>query len=149
VRAVVDAGPEVLNHNLETVPRLYPDVRPGADYGSSLDLLRRAKECAPGTLTKSGLMVGLGETREEMLEVMTDLRAAACGLLTIGQYLQPSPEHRPVIRYVPPEEMADYEDIGRRMGFQGVASAPLVRSSFDAARLFAAATDDARPSGGE
>ena len=149
VRAVVDTGPEVLNHNLETVPRLYPDVRPGADYGRSLDLVARAKQRNPDTLTKSGLMVGLGETREEMLEVMTDLRAVGCDLMTIGQYLQPSPAHHPVVRYVRPEEMTEYEGVGLRMGFRGVASAPLVRSSFDAVRLLATARDGMRPPVGE
>jgi lipoic acid synthetase len=137
LRAVLEAAPEVLNHNLETVPRLYPGVRPGADYRRSIGLLSAVKRLSPEIVTKSGLMLGLGETREEVTEVMSDLRGAGCDLLTIGQYLQPSPKHHPVVRYVPPEEFSEYEEIGREMGFADVASAPLVRSSFKAAELYA------------
>ena len=140
VRLVVDARPEVINHNLETVPRLYPEVRPQADYQRSLELLRLVKELGGRIITKSGLMVGLGETRDEMLRVMTDLREVDCDLITIGQYLAPSSEHHPVVRFVSPDEFSEYERIGLEMGFRAVASAPLVRSSFDATHLYARAT---------
>jgi len=137
LRAVVEASPEVINHNVETVPRLYPGVRPRADYSRSVELLSAVKRLSPEIVTKSGLMLGLGETREEATEVMNDLREAGCDLLTIGQYLQPSPKHHPMVRFVPPEEFSEYEQIGKDMGFADVASAPLVRSSFRAAELYA------------
>jgi len=137
--AVVAARPEVINHNVETVPRLYSEVRPEADYDRSLELLSTVKSLSQRTVTKSGLMLGLGETRDEVIEVMKDLRRVNCDLLTIGQYLQPSPKHHPVVRYVPPEEFSEYEHIGKGMGFVGIASAPLVRSSFKAAELYAKA----------
>jgi len=137
LKLVVAARPEVINHNVETVPRLYPEVRPGADYSRSVELLSMVKRLNQGIVTKSGLMLGLGEAREEVIEVMSDLREAGCDLLTIGQYLQPSPKHHPVVRFVPPEEFSQYEQIGRDMGFADVASAPLVRSSFRAAELYA------------
>lgn len=127
---VIDASPDVLNHNVETVPRLYLEVRPGANYQRSLELLRRAK--LNGLLTKSGLMLGLGENRQEIIEVMADLREAGCDLMTIGQYLQPSLKHHKVVRYVTPDEFAQYEVIARKMRFLGVSSGPLVRSSFNA-----------------
>lgn len=133
---VLDASPEVLNHNLETVPRLYPEVRPQADYGRSLNLLRRSKELYPHNLTKSGFMLGFGETREEVLELMEDLREVGCDFLTIGQYLQPRSDRLPVARYIPPEEFEDYKSIGERMGFRAVASGPFVRSSFHASQMF-------------
>jgi len=136
LRAVVEAGPEVINHNVETVPRLYPEVRPRADYSRSVALLSAVKRLSPEIATKSGLMLGLGETREEVTEVMSDLREAGCDLLTIGQYLQPSPKHHPVVRFVSPEEFSQYQQIGKDMGFTDVASAPLVRSSFKAAELY-------------
>jgi len=136
LRAVVEARPEVINHNVETVPRLYPEVRPGADYSRSVELLSAVKRLSPEIVTKSGLMLGLGETREEVIEVMSDLGEAGCDLLTIGQYLQPSPQHHPVVRFVPPEEFSQYEQIGKDMGFADVASAPLMRSSFKAAELY-------------
>lgn len=136
---VISAGPDVINHNLETVPRLYPEVRPGADYDRSVKLLARVKDVNPGTVTKSGLMLGLGENRQEVIEVMGDLREADCDLLTIGQYLRPSPESHPVVRYLSPEEFAGYRDIGKDLGFAEVASAPLVRSSYRAAGLYAKA----------
>ena len=139
IKTVVEAQPEVVNHNIETVPRLYPEVRPGADYNRSLELLFRVKKLDPKIVTKSGLMLGLGETKAEVLEVMNDLREANCDLLTIGQYLSPSPQHHPVVRFVLPEEFDEYEDIGKEMGFAQVASAPLVRSSFKAAELYAKA----------
>jgi len=137
LKAVVEACPEVINHNVETVPRLYHEVRPEADYSRSLELLLTVKRLDPKIVTKSGLMLGLGETRDEVIEVMSDLRDAGCDLLTIGQYLQPSSRHHPVVRYVPPEEFSEYEEIGRNIGLADVASAPLVRSSFRAAELYA------------
>lgn len=136
IRMVVESSPQVINHNVETVPRLYPEVRPGADYTRSLELLYLVKKLNPETVTKSGLMLGLGESREEVIEVMSDLREANCDLLTIGQYLQPSPQHHPVIRFVPPEEFTEYETIGQALGFAEVASSPLVRSSYRAAELY-------------
>lgn len=139
IRTVVAARPEVINHNLETVPRLYPEVRPEAGYGRSLALLRLVKELDGGIVTKSGLMLGLGETRPEVLQVMADLRDVDCDLLTLGQYLAPSAGHHAVADYVTPEVFSGYEEVGREMGFGGVAAAPLVRSSFDADRLYARA----------
>ena len=136
VRTVVASSPQVINHNVETIPRLYPEVRPGADYARSLELLYAVKNMEPKIVTKSGLMLGLGESAEEVVEVMRDLREADCDLLTIGQYLQPSPQHHPVRRFVPPDEFTKYEVIGREMGFAEVASSPLVRSSYRAAELF-------------
>jgi lipoic acid synthetase len=136
LKSVVAARPEVINHNVETVPRLYPEVRPEADYSRSVELLFAVKKLNSQIVTKSGLMVGLGETREEVVEVMKDLREAECDLLTIGQYLQPSSQHHPVVRFIPPEEFSEYEKIGKDMGFAAVASAPLVRSSFNAAQLY-------------
>lgn len=137
LEAVVATHPEVINHNIETVPRLYPEVRPKAVYGRSLNLLFMVKKLAPEIITKSGLMLGLGETRDEVIEAMSDLREANCDLLTIGQYLQPSPKHHPVVRFVSPEEFAEYQSMGRAMGFAEVASAPLVRSSFKAIAAYA------------
>jgi len=133
---VVRERPEVINHNVETVPRLYGTVRPQASYRRSLELLSAVKDLGPGTVTKSGLMVGLGETRNEIVEVMRDLREVHCNLLTIGQYLQPSDKHHPVLHFVPPEEFEEYRRIGMDMGFDGVASGPLVRSSYRAADLY-------------
>ncbi len=134
LKAVLAARPAVLSHNLETVPRLYPQVRPGASFSRSLKLLRRAGDAAPGLFTKSGLMLGLGEEREEVMWTMAQLREVGCHFLTLGQYLRPSPEHHSVVRFVPPEEFEDYRDIAQGMGFRGVASGPLVRSSYRAAR---------------
>ncbi|HEY8555164.1 MAG TPA: lipoyl synthase, partial [Burkholderiales bacterium] len=128
------ALPDVFNHNLETVPRLYKAARPGADYRHSLELLRQFKERYPGIPTKSGLMVGLGETNEEIVEVMRDLRAVGCDMLTIGQYLQPSRHHLPVERYVTPAEFEEFARVGRALGFSSVASGPMVRSSYHAER---------------
>jgi len=130
--AVMAAGPDVLNHNLETVPRLYRRVRPKAVYGRSLELLARARELDGDVVTKSGLMVGLGEERNELLAVMADLVAAGCRVLTIGQYLQPTPRHLPVARYHHPDEFAELAREGRRLGFRHVESGPLVRSSYHA-----------------
>ncbi len=132
IRTVLAAGVEVFNHNVETVPRLYPTVRPQADYRQSLAVLATARRLARGALTKSGLMVGLGEAREEIRAVLEDLRAASCDALTIGQYLQPTRRHHPVVRYVPPEEFDDLAAEARALGFRHVASAPFVRSSYRA-----------------
>jgi len=136
VQTVVAAGPDVFSHNLETVPRLYQEVRPMADYSRSRDVLKIAKELAPVIVTKSALMLGLGENQDEVITVMRDLRQAGCDLLTLGQYLSPSPRHHPVVRFVTPEEFSAYEKIGLKEGFKGVASAPLVRSSFRASDLY-------------
>jgi lipoic acid synthetase len=124
--------PDVLNHNLETVPRLYEEARPGADYQASLDLLKRFKAMNPGVTTKSGLMVGLGETMDEPLAVMQDLRAHDVEMLTVGQYLQPSRYHLPVQHYWTPEAFAKVEKAGYEMGFSNVAAGPMVRSSYHA-----------------
>jgi lipoic acid synthetase len=124
--------PDVLNHNMETIARLYKAVRPGANYQWSLALLRRFKENHPQVTTKSGIMVGVGETKEEVFEVMRDLRANNVDMLTIGQYLQPSKHHLAVERYVHPDEFAEYETAGYEMGFSNVASGPMVRSSYHA-----------------
>ena len=137
IEAVAAAGPDVYNHNLETVPRLYRRVRPGANYLQSLRLLSRVKEVAPQVFTKSGLMAGLGEERAEVLQVMDDLRAADVDFLTIGQYLRPTPHHIAVARYVPPEEFADYERDALAKGFLVVSASPLTRSSYHAAEDFA------------
>ena len=141
LRRVMGSGPDILNHNLETVPRLYPEVRPQAVYSRSLDLLQRAKSMAPAGITKSGLMLGLGEEREEVRRAMADLREVSCDLLTLGQYLRPSGRHHPVVRYVPPEEFEELRVEGEKLGFKAVFSAPLVRSSFHAAEIFKKAND--------
>jgi lipoic acid synthetase len=133
---VLNASPDVLNHNVETVLRLYPQVRPQADYRRSLDLLQRVKEFNPQMVTKSGFMLGLGERREEVLELLRDLRKVGCDLVTIGQYLQPHPDRLPVVEYVPPEMFEEYKKIGEEMGFKSVASGPFVRSSFHASEMF-------------
>jgi len=127
-----DFPPDVFNHNLETVPHLYREVRPGADYQWSLDLLKRFKAQHPDVPTKSGIMLGLGETREQVIETMRDLRAHDVEMITIGQYLQPTPHHHPVVRYWTPEEFDDLRREGEAMGFHHVASGPLVRSSYHA-----------------
>ena len=129
---VVAARPFVLNHNVETVPRLYRQVRPQATYTRSLELIRRAKALAPGMLTKSGFMVGLGETRDELFELMRDLRANDCDIVTVGQYLRPSLQHLPVDRYYDPSEYAAFIEYGRDLGFTHVEAGPLVRSSYHA-----------------
>jgi lipoic acid synthetase len=129
---LVQAPPDVMNHNLETVPRLYRQARPGSDYAHSLLLLQKFRERVPGVPTKSGLMVGLGETDEEILQVMRDLRQHGVEMLTIGQYLAPSDHHLPVLRYVAPEVFAMFEREAMAMGFASAASAPLVRSSYHA-----------------
>ena len=133
---VVKAGPNVLNHNVETVPRLYPEVRPMADYQRSLTVLKRSKKINPKILTKSGIMVGLGEKEKEVCHVLQDLRKVGCSMLTIGQYLAPSRFHHPIVEYIHPYQFAYYEEKAYQMGFKGVASAPLVRSSHRAKELF-------------
>lgn len=133
---VVESAPEVFNHNTETVPRLYREVRGRkSDYRWTLELLRRVKELNPAIKTKSGLMLGLGETREELLDVLADLIDVGCDMLTLGQYLQPSPEHLPVARYVPPEEFDELGAAAKALGFANVASGPFVRSSYHAREL--------------
>lgn len=130
---VVEAKPDILNHNVETVDRCYPDVRPQAIYSRSIELLRQAKAMDSGLRTKSGLMVGVGETWDELLQTMRDLRSVECEILTIGQYLAPSNDHLPISRYYTPQEFDDLKRIGLGMGFGYVESAPLVRSSYHAA----------------
>jgi lipoic acid synthetase len=132
LNAVLAVKPDVLNHNTETVPRLYRQVRKGAVYERSLELLRRAKETHPDVPTKTGLMLGLGEEPEEVLETMRDLAAQGTDILTLGQYLQPTREHLPVIRFVHPDEFAEYKRRGEEMGFKHVEAGPLVRSSYHA-----------------
>jgi lipoic acid synthetase len=132
IRMVVEAGPEVLNHNLESVPRLYPAVRSGARYERSLEVLRYARELNPAVVTKSGVMVGLGEETSELLEVFRDLAAVGCGILTIGQYLRPSRDQLPMARLYTPGEFAELKAEALKMGFRHVESGPLVRSSYHA-----------------
>ncbi len=131
---IANEPPDVFNHNLESVPRLYKKIRPGSDYEWSLSLLKKYKALVPEVLTKSGIMVGLGETREEIFQVMEDLRAHDVDMITIGQYLQPSLDHLPVDRFVHPDEFAEYAEHAKNMGFSSVASGPLVRSSYHADR---------------
>ncbi len=134
---VIDARPDVFNHNLETVPRLYLQIRPGARYYHSLRLLERVKERDPGQFTKSGIMVGLGETKPEVMQVMDDMRSAGVDFITIGQYLQPTRKHAPIDRFVEPQEFAAYEAIARAKGFLMVSASPLTRSSHHAGEDFA------------
>ncbi len=134
---VIDARPDVFNHNLETVPRLYLKIRPGARYYHSLRLLEKVKERDPNQFTKSGLMVGLGETKEEVMQVMDDMRSAGIDFLTIGQYLQPTRKHAPIDRFVTPEEFKAYETIAKAKGFLLVSATPLTRSSYHADSDFA------------
>ena len=136
IETVVEAGPDVFNHNLETVPRLYPPIRPGARYFTSLELLHRVKRLDPSAFTKSGVMVGLGERREEVYQVMDDLRAADVDFLTIGQYLQPTRKHAPIDRFVTPDEFEAYAEMARGKGFLMVSSSPLTRSSYHAGEDF-------------
>ena len=137
IEAVARARPDVFNHNLETVPRLYPSIRPGARYFESLRLLQKVKEVDPAIFTKSGIMVGLGETRNEVLQVMDDMRSAGIDFITIGQYLQPTPKHVGIDRFVTPDEFADYRAMAKAKGFLMVAATPLTRASHQAARDFA------------
>jgi len=132
VRTVVEAGPDIFNHNTETVPRLYSRIRPKAVYSNSLALLHHVKTLAPSMVTKSGLMVGLGETEDELLEVLRNMRAHMIDVLTVGQYLRPSKNHAEVVRYYPPEEFASLKVRALEMGFGHVEAGPLVRSSYHA-----------------
>lgn len=136
LRKVLQAAPQVLNHNLETVPRLYPKVRPQAKYERSLKLLEAARLLAPQIPTKSGLMLGLGEEPQEVEQVLEDLLGVGCRMLTLGQYLRPSKEHLPVERYLPPEEFHAWRDQALEMGFSQVASGPFVRSSYNAVEMY-------------
>jgi lipoic acid synthetase len=137
VEAVIDSAPDVFNHNLETVPRLYLSIRPGARYYHSLRLLERVKERDPQQFTKSGVMVGLGESKEEIMQVMDDMRSAGVDFITIGQYLQPTRKHAPIDRFVHPDEFRAYEEIARAKGFLMVSASPLTRSSHHAGEDFA------------
>jgi lipoyl synthase len=130
--SVLDARPDVLNHNTETVPRLYRMARSGGRYARTLELLDRSRRYAPDIPTKSGLMVGLGEERDELVATIKDLQAVGCGILTIGQYLRPSAGHAPMVRYYHPDEFADLEQVALALGFVHVESGPLVRSSYHA-----------------
>jgi lipoic acid synthetase len=133
-----DAGPDIYNHNQETVERLSPSIRPQARYGRSLEVLRKVKVRMPDVYTKSGLMVGLGETREELYRTMQDLREVGVDILTVGQYLRPTEDHAPVERYVPPAEFDEIAEEAREIGFLSVASGPFVRSSYNAADVYEA-----------
>lgn len=136
LRRVLAAAPCVVAHNMETVNRLYPAVRPKADYFRSLEVLARLKKFAPEVTTKSSLMLGMGEDEPEIVELMRDLRKSSCDIITLGQYLAPSPQHYPVKRFVTPEEFARYKDIAMDLGFKGVLSAPLARSSYQAQEVY-------------
>jgi lipoic acid synthetase len=136
LKTVLNARPDVFNHNVETVPRLYPEVRPLADYQTSVNILKTAKDLYPGIKTKSGIMLGLGENEPEVLSVMKDLRDAGCDFLTVGQYLQPRRNNIPVVEYVIPDMFEKYRLKGLGMGFSAVASSPLTRSSMDAGEMF-------------
>jgi lipoic acid synthetase len=138
--SVMEARPDTLNHNIETVRRVFSRVRPKGGYDQSLELLKRAKQFAPHGVTKSGMMVGLGETRDEIAVTLADLRAVECDLLTIGQYLRPSDKHAPLSRWYTPDEFEDLRELGESMGFRHVASGPLVRSSYHADEQHKAAT---------
>ena len=137
IKAVAVSGADIIGHNVETVGRLYPFVRKEADYSRSLDVLRSIKEASPSTFTKSAILAGLGETRDEVLEVMIDLRKVDCDILTIGQYLRPSKENYPVDRFVPPEEFESLKTIGEELGFKSVNSGTFVRSSYLAEAVYA------------
>ncbi len=130
LQTVIDAQPEVINHNLETVRRLYPSIRQGASYPRSLRLISRVRDRAPHVIIKSGIMVGVGETRGEVIELMSDLVRAGCVVLTVGQYLQPTPQHHPVVRFLPPEEFEELRDLASALGMRKIAAGPLVRSSY-------------------
>ena len=136
LRTVVEARPDVINHNLETVPRLYPKVRPGAGYHRSVRLLKQVRGFSPHIPTKSGLMVGLGESPEELRQALFELLEAECRMLTLGQYLQPSRDHLPVERFLPPEAFEQWREVALEMGFREVASGPFVRSSYRAGELY-------------
>jgi lipoic acid synthetase len=146
LKSVLDTKPAVLNHNVETVPHLYPSVRPQADYKRSIELLSRASVHVSDVVTKSGLMLGLGEGKAEVIQTMRDFGQAGCQLITLGQYLAPSTHHHPVVRYVTPEEFSEFELEAYRLGFVGVASSPLVRSSYHADFLYESAILNKNPS---
>jgi lipoic acid synthetase len=133
IEIVLNAGPEIFNHNMETVERLTPLVRSRARYRTSLEVLRKAKKISPRTVTKSGVMLGLGETEPELFQTMDDLREAGCQVLTLGQYLRPSVQHLPVVKFIAPDQFDAYGEMARAKGFEYVASGPLVRSSYHAA----------------
>lgn len=133
---VVEAKPDVISHNVETVERLYPEVRPMASYSRTLELLNNIKRLNDGILSKSGIMVGLGEKKEEVMKTFEDLRSSGCSMLTVGQYLAPSKQHHPVVKYIHPDLFEEYKSIALEMGFQFVASAPLVRSSYRSEEMF-------------
>ena len=140
LQRVMDAKPDIINHNVETVSSLYPVVRPQADYGRSLELLRRVKQA--GLYSKTGFMVGLGETRQDVLALLNDLVAAGCDMLTIGQYLQPSKNHLPVVEFITPAQFDEYKEIAMQKGIRFVASGPFVRSSYHAAEAMASMEED-------
>ena len=140
LQKVIDARPDVLNHNIESPRRVFPAVRPRGDYQLSLDLLAQAKAMEPSMVTKSGIIVGMGESKDEIVETMHNLRGVDCDLLTIGQYLRPSIKHLPIDRFYTPAEFEELRQIGQEMGFKHVASGPLVRSSYHADEQHAAAT---------
>lgn len=135
LEVILQAQPEVLNHNTETVPRLYRRVRPQGNYERSLELLRRSRQLAPGLYTKSGIMLGLGETDEEIQQVLQDLRAVECDILTLGQYMQPTPKHLPVVKWVTPEEFTAWQQLGESWGFLQIVASPLTRSSYHAEQV--------------
>ena len=134
LKIIMDSNPDILAHNLETVPRLYPEVRPGADYQRSMDILAMAKKLNPNSITKTGIMVGLGETADEVAELLRE-SVVHCEGITIGQYLRPTPQHLPVVEYIKPEQFASYEKIAYNVGFSHVMSGPMVRSSYHAAEM--------------
>ena len=136
IKRVVDANPDVINHNLETIPRLYKGFRDNASYERSLKVLETVKQIDPSILTKSGIMVGIGETKHEVFELMEDLRKIQCDIMTIGQYLQPSKEHLDVTEYVSLEDFEAYKTVGKQKGFKYIASGPMVRSSYQALKQF-------------
>ncbi len=135
LEVILQAEPEVLNHNTETVPRLYRRVRPQGNYERSLELLRRSRQLAPGLYTKSGIMLGLGETDEEIQQVLRDLRAVECDILTLGQYMQPTPKHLPVVNWVTPEQFTAWQKLGESWGFLQMVASPLTRSSYHAEQV--------------
>ncbi|MCG5060421.1 MAG: lipoyl synthase [Limnoraphis sp. WC205] len=145
LNTILQAQPEVLNHNSETVPRLYRRVRPQGDYHRSLELLKRSRQISPGVYTKSGIMVGLGETDTEVRAVMQDLRTVNCDILTIGQYLQPSPKHLPVVDFISPEQFEAWKTYGESLGFLQVVATPLTRSSYHAEQVRTLIEQNPRP----
>ncbi len=136
LQTIIQARPEVIGHNLETVSRLYPRLRPEADYRLSLEVLRVLKSMDPSVLTKSSLMLGLSESEEELVQAMKDLRSTGCDILTLGQYLSPSPDHEPVSEYIPPDKFSFYRELALKIGFRSVSAGPLVRSSFQAEQVY-------------